>query len=979
MSDATVARGTIRLEGDSTDLDNTITQAGRTIDGLGQKGATAGKKVSDGLKQAGAGATEAAGKIDAAGRRTVSALEREAAQVGRTRAEYLEWLAARRGVTTEAAPFIAKIREAEKALQSHGDQLNKTGISAKQFQAALRGTPAQLTDIVVSLQGGQAPLTVLLQQGGQLKDMFGGVVPAVKGLATATLSLINPYTIAAAAMGALALVYNQGANEQQRFANGLALTGNYAGTTASQLSDMAQEIGNSVGSQRAAADALGQLVETGQLGGPALESMARSAVAASEGLGKAVKDTVADFVKLRQDPVKAIEELNGKYHFLTAAVYEQILALTEEGRKNEAAALAQRTYAAALETMSTKAKANLGTLESAWSSLGKIARWAWDGMLNIGRESTLTDTITAAEAKLKQLQDGAYERGAARRVAQVEEQRKLLEGLYAQRDKAGKDAAAQGSNTKRDEAGIEWAKQSLEYRTKAQKVEAEIATARALGVAAGKSEAEIQERIAQIRAKNQTKNAGAGQIQKADLAFDVADIQARYSIATSAASTAERTLDAVRAAGLISERDYYSQKRAFITANAETQQAALKEENARLQADKATGADRINNDRKIAQNTAKMAEIRVKASADVAISTLQEEAANTRLAQSYLQAQQAAQDFLAATSARYQRELAGAGRGSLWRDQNAATNQINDRYQAQRDELRNNRSLLELAGQWNAQAQQQYDRRLEIINSANGQALVLDAKYWKDKIALQDNWQVGAQEALANYADLARDRAGQVGNALTNSLRGAEDAAVQFARTGKLSIGSFADTVINEFLRIQARTAIAKGGNALMGGLASLLPSVFGSFSSNWSSTNTANPWSLSSMGLDKNAKGGVYQSPSLSSYSDQVVNRPTLFAFAKGAGLMGEAGPEAIMPLTRTPSGSLGVRAIGGAAGGIKVEVYNNGQPVRATATSIQQPDGTQLIRMVLDAVGESIADGVGAVPRAMEGRYGLQRNMGY
>lgn len=66
------------------------------------------------------------------------------------------------------------------------------------------------------------------------------------------------------------------------------------------------------------------------------------------------------------------------------------------------------------------------------------------------------------------------------------------------------------------------------------------------------------------------------------------------------------------------------------------------------------------------------------------------------------------------------------------------------------------------------------------------------------------------------------------------------------------------------------------------------------------------------------NAKGGVYSSSDLSAYSGQVVDNPTFFAFAKGAGVMGEAGPEAIMPLTRAADGSLGVRAVsGGGTGG--------------------------------------------------------------
>ncbi|EPC0895668.1 phage tail tape measure protein [Enterobacter hormaechei] len=72
------------------------------------------------------------------------------------------------------------------------------------------------------------------------------------------------------------------------------------------------------------------------------------------------------------------------------------------------------------------------------------------------------------------------------------------------------------------------------------------------------------------------------------------------------------------------------------------------------------------------------------------------------------------------------------------------------------------------------------------------------------------------------------------------------------------------------------------------------------------------------------NAKGGVYSSSDLSAYSGQVVDNPTFFAFAKGAGVMGEAGPEAIMPLTRAADGSLGVRAVsGGASEGAAPQVF--------------------------------------------------------
>ncbi|ENZ7523655.1 TPA: phage tail tape measure protein, partial [Klebsiella pneumoniae] len=88
-------------------------------------------------------------------------------------------------------------------------------------------------------------------------------------------------------------------------------------------------------------------------------------------------------------------------------------------------------------------------------------------------------------------------------------------------------------------------------------------------------------------------------------------------------------------------------------------------------------------------------------------------------------------------------------------------------------------------------------------------------------------------------------------------------------------------------------------------------------------------------------AKGGVFDSPSLSTYSNQVYDSPQFFAFAKGAGVFGEAGPEAIMPLTRAGDGSLGVRAVGGgqnagASEGPKVYIT-----IEGGNTSTQAPSG--------------------------------------
>ena len=103
-----------------------------------------------------------------------------------------------------------KVRESQTAAGDTSRAFDKYGISAAQYAAALRGVPAQITDIVVSLQGGQRPLTVLLQQGGQLKDMFGGVVPAARALATQLMSMISPLTVAGTAVAGLTYLIREG-------------------------------------------------------------------------------------------------------------------------------------------------------------------------------------------------------------------------------------------------------------------------------------------------------------------------------------------------------------------------------------------------------------------------------------------------------------------------------------------------------------------------------------------------------------------------------------------------------------------------------------------------------------------------------------------------------------------------------------------------------------------------------------------------
>lgn len=180
---------------------------------------------------------------------------------------------------------------------------------------------------------------------------------------------------------------------------------------------------------------------------------------------------------------------------------------------------------------------------------------------------------------------------------------------------------------------------------------------------------------------------------------------------------------------------------------------------------------------------------------------------------------------------------------------------------------------------------------------------------------------------------------------------------IRSAKGGKDAISDFGQHVLDTFARIASQRIADAIFNPIID---SLVGAVFG-------------PTTVAA-----NAKGGVYSGPGIAAYSGTIVDRPTLFAFARGAGLMGEAGPEAILPLDRDSTGKLGVRASGGAGGPVTVNVYNNATGTKATTTE-RQDGGARIIDVMIDQVrgmiAEDIAMGRGPVPGVLAGTYGLNR----
>lgn len=343
------------------------------------------------------------------------------------------------------AELSNKLDLTEKGLNQVSNEMRYGAISAGQYKNAMRLLPAQLNDIAVGLAGGMPLFTIFMQQGSQIADSFGGwgnlfeiIKQQLLGAGDAAdessdslsdnanslsenaenakklTGFLNPMTIGIGALiavvGTLAYAWYKGSQEQQEYNKALIMTGNIAGTTAGKLADMASRVasdtGNPIGDVAAI---LKDVLSSGKIAADSIEMVTHAIVSMTDASDIAAGTLVSDFEKIAANPVSAVTELNEKYNFLTLDIYRQIQALQEQGKTQDAAALATQEYSRMLEERSAKLADNLGLFESAWKTLGDAAKGAWDSMLNIGREATLAQRLEEAQ-KLVNTAAGGYTR-----------------------------------------------------------------------------------------------------------------------------------------------------------------------------------------------------------------------------------------------------------------------------------------------------------------------------------------------------------------------------------------------------------------------------------------------------------------------------------------------------------------------------------------------------------------------------------------
>lgn len=354
-------------------------------------------------------------------------------RLGAEKAEFINDIEAAkrqlRGYGSESKKIVEsndQLARSLKNVQAANDGANR---SAKQLQQATNGLPAQFTDIAVSLQSGQNPLTVFLQQGGQLKDMFGGIGPAAKAMGGYVLGLINPLSIAAAGITAVGVAYYQGSEEADRFKEAIAATGNPMGLSVDLLSSYAANLDRVIGTQGKAAEVLAEIAGTGKIASTELSQVAIAAINMERATGKAASETVAEFAKLAKDPLDAAVKLNEQFNFLTASAYEQMAALKASGNNTEAVKIVFDAYADAINARSNEIVSQLGFIERGWVGIKDAASEAWDWTKNVGRPDTLEQQLTAVGQQIQELRAlGEGSQGEAVR------RKNMMDGLLAQRD-----------------------------------------------------------------------------------------------------------------------------------------------------------------------------------------------------------------------------------------------------------------------------------------------------------------------------------------------------------------------------------------------------------------------------------------------------------------------------------------------------------------------------------------------------------------
>ncbi|EER3187839.1 phage tail tape measure protein, partial [Escherichia coli] len=355
------------------------------------------------------------------------------------------------GLDTDARKTASAV---EQGLSRQALAAQKAGISVGQYKAAMRTLPAQFTDIATQLAGGQNPWLILLQQGGQVKDSFGGMIPMLRGLAGAiTLPMVG-VTSLAVATGALAYAWYQGDSTLSAFNKTLVLSGNQSGLTADRMLTLSRA-GQAAGlTFNQARESLAALVNAGVRGGEQFDAINQSVARFASASGVEVDKVAEAFGKLTTDPTSGLMAMARQFRNVTAEQIAYVAQLQRSGDEAGALQAANDIATKGFDEQTRRLKENMGTLETWADKTGKAFKSMWDAILDIGRPESSADMLASAQKAFDEAdKKWQWYQSRSQRRGKTSSFRANLQGAWNDRENARLGLAAATLQSDMEKAG----------------------------------------------------------------------------------------------------------------------------------------------------------------------------------------------------------------------------------------------------------------------------------------------------------------------------------------------------------------------------------------------------------------------------------------------------------------------------------------------------------------------------------------------
>ena len=687
----------------------------------------------------------------------LASLEEQANAIGKTKTELLEMKAAQLGVSAQAAPFIQQLKAQEK-------QMGLAGLTAGQYSQAMRMLPAQITDVVTSLASGMPIWLVAIQQGGQIKDSFGGISNTFKVL----MSYLTPARIliggVVSTVAALAKAGYDAYDSQRTLQKALIMTGGYAGSSATEIKSLVDEIAGS-----AAVATSGQILEvatavakTGKFTKDELKTITKATADWVATTGESTEKVIGYFEKIAKDPIKGLAELNETFNFLDKGQLTYIATLEKTKGKIEAVEYATELFAKTMKDRSDEIAESATPLEKMWIDIKQWASEAWEevGIITLTAGNMIADVVMGVVNQI--------------RLILAQGDKMVADFLVSVGNKAsalpGVGSWFQGIAKEQADVAKKSAKEIEELERQIAQIDGRLSNPAGYrkmveeqGKLAGKSK-EVKEAVS----KEAEALSGRNKEQKVTIDQGTRLLD-QYEQELIALQTQLKVLKEHR-----DINDKISQQRKNLW-NTQARFQVLEKEAQRRQLTADERAELANKDKILA--------LREQAAVIGDQITKQEQ---------LIKREQDAAKFL--------------------REQAAAIAKIQAQAQGKSDRQASRDAELEqIKSSWLNQGGSLEDQELQAM-------LAKRQEYYAEEDSLRGNWLAGIKKSWAEYGETVNDINGQIENIGMSALSGLSDQLTEFLTTGKASFKDFASSIIGMIVKMIAQMVIFNTLSGLMPG-----------------------------------------------------------------------------------------------------------------------------------------------------------------